>query len=106
MPAAAVNAELPSTPHHHMDSPTPAGPTRVFGGERLPQYSRYRRFRAGLPQGSPLAPLLFTLWSAGLLEKLRGFQGLSVRRQRKTELKRRHLRAQGPRKRAEDAMTY
>ena len=33
--------------------------------------SRERIFRAGLPQGSVLAPTLYTLWSADLIESLR-----------------------------------
>ena len=33
--------------------------------------SRDRPFRAGLPQGSVLAPTLYTLWSADLIEELR-----------------------------------
>ena len=33
--------------------------------------SRERPFRAGLPQGSVLAPTLYTLWAADLVEELR-----------------------------------
>ena len=40
--------------------------------------SRNRPFRAGLPQGSVLAPTLFTLWSADLVETLRRTTGTSV----------------------------
>ena len=40
--------------------------------------SRYRPFRAGLPQGSVLAPTLFTLWSADLVAELRQVPGTSV----------------------------
>ena len=37
-----------------------------------------RPFRAGLPQGSVLAPTLYTLWSADLIEELRAAPGTHV----------------------------
>ena len=40
--------------------------------------SEERPFRAGLPQGSVLAPSLFTLWSADLAAALRGIPGSTV----------------------------
>ncbi|KAF0297157.1 putative RNA-directed DNA polymerase from transposon BS [Amphibalanus amphitrite] len=40
--------------------------------------SRNRPFRAGLPQGSVLAPTLFTLWSADLVAALKRIPGTSV----------------------------
>ena len=40
--------------------------------------SRSRPFRAGLPQGSVLAPTLFTLWSADLVAELKQVPGTSV----------------------------
>ena len=40
--------------------------------------SSERPFRAGLPQGSVLAPTLFTLWSADLIEELRRVPRTSV----------------------------
>ncbi|KAF0298220.1 RNA-directed DNA polymerase from mobile element jockey [Amphibalanus amphitrite] len=40
--------------------------------------SSSRPFRAGLPQGSVLAPTLFTLWSADLVEELRKVDGTST----------------------------
>ena len=40
--------------------------------------SSSRPFRAGLPQGSVLAPTLFTLWSADLVEELRKVPGTST----------------------------
>ena len=40
--------------------------------------SEERPFRAGLPQGSVLAPSLFTLWSADLAAALRGIPGTTV----------------------------
>ena len=40
--------------------------------------SRSRPFRAGLPQGSVLAPTLFTLWSADLVAALKRVPGTSV----------------------------
>ena len=40
--------------------------------------SRERPFRAGLPQGSVLAPTLFTLWSADLIQELRRVPRTSV----------------------------
>lgn len=40
--------------------------------------SSERPFRAGLPQGSVLAPTLYTLWSADLVEELRCVPGTTV----------------------------
>ncbi|KAF0314117.1 putative RNA-directed DNA polymerase from transposon BS [Amphibalanus amphitrite] len=40
--------------------------------------SEERPFRAGLPQGSVLAPTLYTLWSADLVSDLRSVPGTSV----------------------------
>ncbi|XP_043216170.1 uncharacterized protein LOC122378769 [Amphibalanus amphitrite] len=40
--------------------------------------SRNRPFQAGLPQGSVLAPTLFTLWSADLVAALKRIPGTSV----------------------------
>ena len=40
--------------------------------------SSERPFRAGLPQGSVLAPTLFTIWSADLIEDLRRVSRTSV----------------------------
>ena len=40
--------------------------------------SGYPPFRAGLPQGSVLAPTLFSLWSADLVEELQKILGTSV----------------------------
>jgi hypothetical protein len=34
--------------------------------------SGYRAFRAGLPQGSVLAPTLYTLWASDLVKEMRG----------------------------------
>ena len=40
--------------------------------------SSSRPFRAGNPQGSVLAPIIFTLWSADLIAELRKVPGTSV----------------------------
>ena len=49
--------------------PVSPRPQSASKGER--SHQRRTFFRAGLPQGSILAPTLYTLWSADLIETLR-----------------------------------